>query len=102
MSRWNSIKGGIELVRAYRDGNYWCIDRGNGEKVRFNWQEYAVLFTEMLRENLWESVATRYGDDPKWEKIEQAKDKILNCLVYEDDTALSDMIANAIEYCVRD
>lgn len=86
-------------MRVYKDErSRWCIERDSGEIITLDWNESSMLYVQMRRDVAWEDVAMRFGDHPQWDEIENAKEDILDALIYEEeDSAVEDAVYSAVE-----
>ena len=83
-------------MKIYRDRNKgWTIERDDGTEINLTMNEASLLYQKMLHDALWENVAVYYDEHPAWNRIEQAKDDILDELFYNHEIN-GDEIYNAV------
>ena len=82
-------------MKIYYD-NQWIIERDDDTVISLTMNEASMLYDKMQRARIWDEVAIRYEDDPRWGDIEDAMDDILDELMYEDDNETGDRVHNAV------
>lgn len=84
-------------MKIYRDeSNGWTIERDDETEIRLTMNEASLLYQKMLNAALWENVAVYYDEHPAWNRIEQAKDDILDELFYNHEIN-GDEVHSAVE-----